>query len=157
MSFERRRVDVTFETKLESIDLGEELARRVARTAGFDDDEGHKISMAVRESLINAFQHGNRQDARKHIGLSFLLYPDRLVVEVRDEGGGFDLAQVPDPLADESLLKTSGRGIFLIRCFMDEFQVGSRCNGGAVVTMIKYMRTATRQAQGTAETKENQP
>lgn len=157
MGFEPRHVDVTLETKLESIDLGEELARRVARTAGFDDDEGHKISMAVRESLINAFQHGNRQDAGKSIGLSFLLYPDRLVVEVWDEGSGFDLAQVPDPLADESLLKTSGRGIFLIRCFMDEFQVGSRRNGGAVVTMTKHIRAVTRQAEVASETKENQP
>jgi len=156
MNFRPRQVDVTLETKLESIDLGEELARRVAHSAGFGEDDQQKISMAVRESLINAFQHGNRQDARKSIGLSFLLYPDRLVVEVRDEGSGFDLAQVADPRADERLLKTTGRGIFLMRCFMDEVQVGSGRNGGAVVTMTKHLRAATRQAEVASETKENE-
>ncbi len=157
MNFRPRQVDVTLETKVESIDLGEELARRVAHSAGFDEDDQQKISTAVRESLINAFQHGNRQDVRKSIGLNFLLYPDRLVVEVRDEGPGFDLTQVADPRADERLLKTSGRGIFLMRCFMDELQVEGRCDGGAVVTMTKYMRAATSQAEVASETKENEP
>lgn len=135
-----RRVDLTLETKLESIDLGEEVARRVALTAGFDEDDQHKISMAVRESLINAYQHGNQQDARKSIGLSFLLYPNRLVVWVSDEGKGFRLEEVPSPLADEGLLKTSGRGLFLMRSFMDECQVESGRNGGTRLTLIKYLQ-----------------
>ncbi|MFQ5926819.1 MAG: ATP-binding protein, partial [Terriglobia bacterium] len=124
---------------------GEELARRMALVAGFEEDDQHKISMAVRESLINAYQHGNRQDVRKKIKLSFLLYPNRLVVEVSDEGSGFRLEEVPDPLADESLLKTSGRGLFLIRSFMDQCQVESGRNGGAMLTLVKYLQTTARQ------------
>ncbi|MFQ5816499.1 MAG: ATP-binding protein [Terriglobia bacterium] len=142
MNLPPRRVDVTLETKLDSIDLGEELARRVAVVAGFGEDDQHKISMAVRESLINAYQHGNRQDVHKQIGLSFLLYSNRLVVEVSDEGPGFRLEEVPNPLADESLLKTSGRGLFLIRCFMDQCQVESGRNGRATLTLVKYLQQA---------------
>lgn len=137
MSTEARRVDVTLESRVESMDLGEELAQQVAGTAGFDEDERYKISMAVRECLINALQHGNRGQASARIGLSFLLLPDRLVVQVRDQGPGFNLAGIPDPRTDEHLLKASGRGLFLIRCFMDDLRVECGRNGGALVTMTK--------------------
>ncbi len=149
MSSRPRRVEVTLETKVESIDLGEELARRVALTAGFDEEEQHKISMAVRESLINAYQHGNQQDARKNIGLNFFLHPNRLVVEVSDQGKGFRLEEVPDPLAEEGLLRASGRGLFLIRAFMDECAVESR-NGCTRLTLVKYLRTPAAAASSEA-------
>lgn len=155
MSPEPRRVDVTLETKIECMDLGEEVARRVAATAGFDEDERHKICMAVRECLINALQHGNRRDPTKPIGLSFALHPDRLVVEVRDQGPGFDLAAVPDPLADDHLLKSSGRGLFLVRCFMDELHVVCS-NGGAVVSMTKWYSSNHNEAAGSEAKKEKQ-
>ena len=153
MSPQPRRVDVTLETKIECMDLGEEVARRVAATAGFDEDESHKICMAVRECLINALQHGNSRDPRKPIGLRFALHPDRLVVQVQDQGAGFDLAAVPDPLRDEHLLKTSGRGLFLVRCFMDELQVDCR-NGGAVVTITKKYSSNHNEAEGAKAEKE---
>lgn len=155
MNSKPRRVDVTLETKLESIDFGEELARRIALTAGFEEEDQHKISMAVRETLINAFQHGNQQDERKQIGLSFLLYANRLVVEISDEGTGFRLEEVPDPRRDESLLKTSGRGLFLIRCFVDECAVESGRNGGTQVRLTKHLTTAARPAREAAESKES--
>ncbi|MBI4466399.1 MAG: ATP-binding protein [Acidobacteria bacterium] len=156
MSPETRRVEMTLETKIESMDLGEEVARRVAATAGFDEDERHKICMAVRECLINALQHGNRYDPRKPIGVTFTLLPDRLMVQVRDQGPGFDLAGIPDPLSDEHLLKSSGRGLFLVRCFMDELMVESGRNGGAVVTMIKRYSSNHRGAGESEAEKEKQ-
>jgi len=154
MSSEPRRVEVTLETKIESMDLGEEVTRRVAVTAGFDEDERDKICMAVRECLINALQHGNRRDPCKPIGLSFTLHADHLVVQVRDQGAGFDLASVPNPLDDAHLLKTSGRGLFLARCFMDELQVGSGRNGGAVVTLVKRYSSNHREPSGAPTEKE---
>jgi serine/threonine-protein kinase RsbW len=119
------------------VDLGEELARGVAGAAGFDEDEQYKLSMAVREVLINALEHGNRGDLHKPIGLGFSLLDDRLVVEVHDEGKGFDISQVPDPRQDECLLKTSGRGLFLVRCFADDLRVKAGNNGGATVLITK--------------------
>lgn len=156
MSAEPRRVKVTLETKIESMDLGEELARRVAGTAGFDEDARYKISMAVRECVINAFQHGNRRDAGKHIALNFVLHPDRLVVEVHDQGPGFDLAAVPDPLTDDHLLRTSGRGLFLVRCFMDDLQVECGRNGGARVTLTKRYSSNNQPAEKAPVKKEKQ-
>lgn len=137
MSQQPRRVDATLDSKVESIDLGEEMARQVAGSAGFDEDEQYKISMAVRECVINALKHGNRGDESKHVLLNFSLQPDRLVVQVGDEGRGFDLEEVPDPLANENLLRSSGRGLFLVRCFMDELRVEPGQRGGSVVTMTK--------------------
>jgi serine/threonine-protein kinase RsbW len=152
MSQQPRRVDVTLDSKLESIDLGEELARQVAGSAGFDEDERYKISMAVRECVINALKHGNRGDESKQVLLKFSLQPDRLVVQVGDQGTGFSLDDVPDPLANENLLRSSGRGLFLVRCFMDELQVGSGESGGAVVTMAKkYTSNHNNSAESNVE------
>lgn len=154
MSEDARRLEVTLESKVEAMDLGEDVARRVAGTAGFEEDERYKISMAVRECLINALQHGNRYDAQKRIGLSFVLHPDRLVVQVHDQGAGFDLATVPDPRGDENLLKTSGRGLFLMRCFMDDLRVEAGRNGGAMVTMTKWFSSNNKGAAAVKAEKE---
>ncbi|MGH9805281.1 MAG: ATP-binding protein [Candidatus Acidiferrales bacterium] len=152
MSRQPRRVDVTLDSKVESIDLGEELARQVAGSAGFDDDEQYKISMAVRECVINALKHGNRGDESKQVRLNFSLQPDRLVVQVGDQGSGFDLEEVPDPLANENLLRSSGRGLFLVRCFMDELRVGPGEAGGATVTMAKkYSSNHNNSAESNVE------
>ncbi len=133
-----KRIEVTLETLLDSVDLAEQITLRVAGAAGFDEEDQHKIGMSVREGVINAFQYGNRQQRSKKIQLNFELTPDRLIVEVLDQGPGFELAQVPDPLTEENLLKTSGRGIFLMRCFMDELDVQRGRQGGAKLIMTKF-------------------
>ncbi len=157
MSQPPRRVEVTLQSKLESVDLGEELARQVADSVGFDEDERYKITMAVRECLINALKHGNREDQSKHVWLNFSLQPDRLVVQVGDQGVGFTLGAVPDPLADENLLKSSGRGLFLVRCFMDDLTVNPGQNGGAVITMSKrYSSNHNKSGESKAEKEKQQ-
>ena len=134
---ENSRVDITLETRLESVDLAEEIATKVASTAGFDEDERHKIGMAVRESIINAIQHGNGNDLGKKVRMSLEFDPVRLVITVADQGPGFRTEDLPDPRAEENLLRTSGRGIFIIRAFMDEFRVECGKNGGAKVILVK--------------------
>ncbi|MFQ5662830.1 MAG: ATP-binding protein [Terriglobia bacterium] len=156
MSAEPRRVEVTLQTKVECVDLGEEVARQVAGAAGFDEDERYKISMAVRECLINALEHGNRGDARKPINLSFTLHSDRLVVAVGDQGSGFDLGAVPDPRTDEHLLKCSGRGLFLVRCFVDQVQVACERNRGATVTLTKWYSSNHKEPAGLKADEEKQ-
>jgi serine/threonine-protein kinase RsbW len=69
--------------------------------------------------------------------LKYEIFHDRLEVRVRDQGNGFDLTRLPNPLAEENLLNISGRGIFLIRSFMDDFRVEKLADGGTEVTMIK--------------------
>lgn len=138
----KRRIIVTLESVLESVDLAETVAVSVAEAAGFDEDDRHKIGMSVREGMINALQYGSQMSPEKTVQLVLCLEPDRLVVKVLDQGEGFDLADIPDPLAEENLLKASGRGILLIRSFMDEFSVGRGPQGGAEVSMAKLYPAA---------------
>ncbi|HVN08867.1 MAG TPA: ATP-binding protein [Patescibacteria group bacterium] len=132
-----QRIEVTLETLLESVDLAEDITLRVAQSVGFDEEQGYRIGMSVREAVINAYTYGNLQDRRRRIFVVFELLPAQMVIHVRDQGAGFRLEDVPDPLAEENLLKTSGRGLFLIRAFMDELNVTIPQSGGAEVIMIK--------------------
>ena len=127
------------ETLIDSISLAEEICGRVAKSAGFDEDACLKISLSVREGVINAFRYGNEEQRHKKIHLIFEVNPDKFVIHICDQGIGFDLSQVPDPLAEENLLKVSGRGIFLMRTFMDEFDLRRSSDGGAELVMAKKL------------------
>ena len=142
MIAETKRMEVTLETHLDSVGLAEEISLRVAGAAGFGQDDCHKISMAVREGVINAIQYGNGGQSEKKVYLTFELAPEKMVVRVLDQGPGLELSDVPDPLSEENLLKTSGRGIFLMRAFMDEFEVHRGRQGGAELVMAKRLPTS---------------
>jgi len=137
-----RRIVVTLESVLESVDLAEGVALSVCEAAGFDEEDRHKIGMAVREGVINALQYGNQMSPEKTVRFTLSLEPDRLVIRVLDQGPGFDLSDVPDPLAEENLLKASGRGILLMRSFMDEFTVERSPEGGAEIAMTRLYPAA---------------
>src|ERR1700689_5171577 len=139
MAANTQRIEVTLETLLESVDLAESITMRIAEAAGFPDEEIHKIGMAVREGVINAYNYGNQQDRQKKILMTVELAPDNMTVKVIDQGQGFELTEIPDPLAEENLLRTSGRGLFLMRAFMDEFKVERGPEGGAQLVMIKKL------------------
>src|ERR1700685_4827483 len=132
-------LEITLETLLESVDLAENIAVRAARAAGFPEEEIHKIGMAVREGVVNAYNYGNKQDRHKKIMMTVELQPDNMIVRVLDQGKGFELTEIPDPLAEENLLRTSGRGLFLMRAFMDDFRVERGPEGGAHLIMIKKL------------------
>jgi len=111
----------------------------VAQRAGFDEDDLMKIGMAVRESMVNAVVHGNRYNANKKVRFSVASNRERFTVRIADEGDGFDFSHLPDPLSQENLTRASGRGIFLVRSFMDEFQVQRLEPAGTEVTLVKYI------------------
>jgi serine/threonine-protein kinase RsbW len=139
MTDENKHLEVMLETQVESVNLAEEMCLRVAEAAGFGEDDCYRIGMSVREGVINAFHYGNQEKPEKKIYLAVDLTPDKMTIHVLDEGRGFNLADVPDPLAEENLLSTSGRGIFLMRAFMDEFDVLTGQNGGAEIVMSKKL------------------
>jgi serine/threonine-protein kinase RsbW len=139
MTPEAQRIEITLETILESVDLAESTVMRIAGAAGFGEEETHKIGMAVREGVINAYNYGNQRDRQKKIVLIIELEPEKMVVHVLDQGKGFELAEVPDPLSEENLLRTSGRGLFLMRAFMDEVNVQHGPGGGAELVMSKKL------------------
>ncbi|PYV14325.1 MAG: ATP-binding protein [Acidobacteria bacterium] len=137
MTAEPRVYELNLESDLKNVEAADEMSRRASSTAGFDEDDRQRIEMAVHESLINAIWHGNKNDASKHVWVKFEIFADRLEVRVRDQGNGFDPTNIPNPLAEENLLSISGRGIFLIKSFMDDFRVEKAAGGGTEVTMIK--------------------
>jgi serine/threonine-protein kinase RsbW len=139
MPQDSKRLEMTLETQVESVNLAEEMCLRVAEAAGFGEDDCYRIGMSVREGVINAFHYGNEERPDKKIHLSLDLTPEKMIIHVLDEGKGFDLSSVPDPLAEENLLSTSGRGIFLMRAFMDEFEVVPGRTGGAEIIMSKKL------------------
>jgi serine/threonine-protein kinase RsbW len=131
-------VERFLDSTLESVDSAEELTTGVAQRAGFDEDDVMKIGLAVRESMVNAVVHGNRYSAHKKVGLAVTHNGTRLIVRITDQGEGFDIDRLPDPLAEDNLLRTSGRGIFLVRSFMDEVRIRRPETGGIEVTLVKY-------------------
>jgi serine/threonine-protein kinase RsbW len=87
--------------------------------------------------VVNAIKHGNKLDESKRVLVEFVILPSALEVRVQDQGAGFDPNAVPDPVAEENLLKAYGRGIFFMRQFMDEVQHSFPPRGGTVVRMLK--------------------
>jgi serine/threonine-protein kinase RsbW len=131
------RVSYTLDSTLESVNHAEETALKFAMKSGFPEDEGQRISMAVREGVVNAVLHGNKYDPSKKVRVSFEMAPEYIEVRISDEGSGLNPNEIPDPLAPENLLKTSGRGIFLMRAFMDEIKVNC-LNPGTEIVLIKH-------------------
>jgi len=137
MSSKSQRIEVVLETLIESIALAEDLAVRVAAEVGFGEEDQYKISLAVHEGVMNAFQYGNEQRRERKIHVIFEILEEKLVIRVTDQGRGFRLEDVPDPRDDENVLEDSGRGVLLIKAFMDEVEVVTSAEGGAEVVMVK--------------------
>jgi serine/threonine-protein kinase RsbW len=135
------RITYTLESSLESVNKVEQTAEQMAKKAGIDEDEVFRVAMAVREAAVNAVLHGNSYDPDKRITASFENTGESLVIRIADQGKGLDPDTLPDPLAPENLLRGSGRGIFLIRSFMDEVHF-KQLHPGTELTLIKHLGTA---------------
>ena len=135
------RVSFTLDSSLDSVNKIEQTAELCAESAGFDEDTIPHIAMAVREAAVNAVLHGNSYDTNKHITASFETTADSLIIRITDQGAGLDPDTLPDPLAPENILRGSGRGIFLIRAFMDEVHF-RQLHPGTELTLIKYRTPA---------------
>src|ERR1700733_10961472 len=143
-------IDQYYSSTLESVDLAESEILKAAEEAGFDEDNLHRIGMAVRECMVNAVVHGNRYNRNKrvHVGVSVEKFQKsgeesgqytRLTIRVTDQGEGFEMEEVPDPLHDNNLLRHSGRGLFLMGAFMDDLKVRKGAQAGTEVTLVKII------------------
>jgi serine/threonine-protein kinase RsbW len=137
-----RTVKLDVASRFEMLDVVQTVLVQLCAIVGFDEEAQHYMSVAVRESVVNAIKHGNRQDEAKRVHVQFTIHDRALEVEVRDEGRGFDPTGVADPLAPENLLKAYGRGIFFMRQFMDEVSHSFPPKGGTVVRMLKRVPAA---------------
>ena len=125
------------------LDVVQLLSDRLSVLAGLDEDTTHWVGVSVRESVINAIKHGNREDLKKTVTVEFVLRPrprpEEFEVRVLDEGACFDPDHIANPLYPENVLKSSGRGIFFMRSFMDDVSIARRPEGGMAVRMSKKL------------------
>jgi serine/threonine-protein kinase RsbW len=139
-------VRLQIHSHFEMLDFVQVVSDRVGQLAGLDEDAVHWIGVAVRESVINAIKHGNRNDAAKLVFIEFetatRAQVPELLIRVRDQGEGFDPETVANPLEPDNLLKSSGRGIFLIRNFMDDVSLQRAPEGGMEIRMTKRVQPA---------------
>jgi serine/threonine-protein kinase RsbW len=146
-------IRLEFTSAFEMLDFVQVVSDHLARRVGLDEDAMHWVSVAIRESVINAIKHGNRNDSSKRVFVEFgtlMGEVPELSIRVRDQGEGFDPEQVANPLDPENLLKSSGRGIFLIRNFMDDVQLRRAPEGGMEISMLKRVQHGS--ADGSVQT-----
>jgi serine/threonine-protein kinase RsbW len=134
-------VHLEIHSTIDALDLVQAVTEHIARRLGFDDESLHWTSMAVRESVVNAITHGNDNNPAKFVFIDYTATPEsdptHFIVSVRDQGQGFDPDTLKDPLTPENMLSTSGRGVFLIRQFMDDVTMQRAPQGGMEVRMTK--------------------
>jgi serine/threonine-protein kinase RsbW len=139
-------VRIEFGSAFDMLDFVQVVSDHIGRMAGLDEDSLHWVSVAVRECVVNAIKHGNQNDESKRVVVEFSPVPphepEELVIRVEDEGEGFDPEELPDPLAPENILRSSGRGIFLIRSFMDDVQLQRGQHRGMEIRMVKRVPRA---------------
>lgn len=140
MKADSERIEITISSRFENIELVQVIAEHLCENAGLDDDGSHWIGMAVREGVANAIKHGNKLDIRKKVFATFDLSGENLAIRISDEGEGFDPGNVSDPLNPQNLMKTSGRGIFYMRTFMDEVEYSFSPDGGTQLIMTKKLK-----------------
>ena len=137
-------VHLEIHSSIDAVELVQVVTEHLARKLGLDEETLQWTVIAVRETVVNAVVHGNDSDPDKLVFVDFAASPDTnpidLIVRVRDQGSGFDPEHVNDPRSPENVLKASGRGIFLIRQFMDEVSIHRAREGGTEVRMLKRIR-----------------
>ena len=136
----RPLLELSFVSDLACAEVAVGACATLAQQLGFSDEECSDIGMALRESVNNAIIHGNSRNGHKKVRVRFLGAKGQITVVVRDQGPGFDPTTVPDPTAPENLLRPCGRGIFLMRHFMDD--VAFRFRGpGTEVKLVRHARS----------------
>lgn len=151
MPKEPLQIEINIGSRFENIDLVDLVADAILRHAALDEEGVERMGLAIREAVANGVQHGNGEDPKKRVSVSFVLDHEAIEVQIRDQGDGFDLESLPDPLAPENLFKPRGRGILLMNTFMDKVDFQFQAEGGTVVTLKKSLPAAESGGKGEDE------
>ena len=136
---EPRSFQLTIPSRIEEMEAVHALIAQAIREYSLTDELAHWIELTISESMINAIQHGNKADPTKKATLKISSDGDNLEIIVEDQGKGFTLDKVADPTDTANLLKPSGRGILIIRSFMDEVDLTECEGGGCRLRMVKKL------------------
>ena len=129
--------ELSLPSRIDTVATAAAAVAEFVNRSGISEEAAFGIDMAVREAVTNAVLHGNRQDESKTVDVTLKSSPDAVEISVHDQGAGFNPEEVPDPTAAENILKSSGRGIFFMRTFMDGVDWSIRPGGGTTVRMVK--------------------
>jgi serine/threonine-protein kinase RsbW len=129
--------ELSLPSRIETVATAANAVADFVSRSGISEEAAFGIDMAVREAVTNAVVHGNEQDEQKAVELTLKSSPEAVEITVHDQGQGFNPEEVPDPTESENIMKTSGRGIFFMRTFMDEVTWSIRPGGGTTVRMLK--------------------
>lgn len=132
-------VKLVMPSEVRLVDIAHGAAEKVASLAGFDEDEALNVGLAVREAVINAILHGNRLETALKVELTLRSNARGVKARILDRGRGFDPHAAPDPTSPENQLRTSGRGLLLIRAFVDRVDFKYRAGRGMEVTLEKRL------------------
>src|SRR2546425_2978134 len=135
-----RSFELTIPSRLEEMQAVHALIAKAVKEYRLTSEMAHWIELSISESMINAIQHGNKADPAKQATLRISSSDDAIEIIVEDEGKGFTLDKIADPTDQANLLKPSGRGILIIRSFMDEVDLSSTEGGGSRLRMVKKLR-----------------
>ena len=126
-------------SRREWIDPMQSLAEQVFGLAGFDAEQGYWPVLAVREAVMNAVLHGNQERDDRSVSVHYQLSDTAIQIDVTDQGEGFDPGELHDPLSSENLLREGGRGVYLMRQFMDEVKFSFPDAGGTRISLVKRL------------------
>jgi len=143
---EELHVDINIGSRFDNIDLVDVVTEAVLRHSGMDDESVERLGLAIREAVANGVQHGNKEQPEKRVTVSFVLEKEEVSIRIQDQGEGFDLDGLPDPLAPENLFKPRGRGILLMNSFMDEVKFEFDGDRGTAVTLRKSVTPTDPEA-----------
>jgi serine/threonine-protein kinase RsbW len=131
-------INLVIPSEVRLVDLVHEVSQKLAELAGFSPDDALNVGLAVREAVINAILHGNKNDPSRDVDIRLDL-PESggIQVKIRDQGDGFNPEATPDPTDDEHVLNASGRGILMIRAFVDNVTFRFEEGRGTEITMVK--------------------
>jgi serine/threonine-protein kinase RsbW len=130
-------IKLVIPSEIKLVDLVHTASEKMAELAGFDAEEALNVGLAVREAVINAIVHGNGEDPSLKVDVTLTAGRKGLQARVRDQGGGFDPDLTADPTNEDNLLRTTGRGLLLIRAFVDDVVFKRARKRGMEVTLTK--------------------
>ena len=126
---------IVVESKPSALDTFCEPLLQALRDNQYTEDDVFGVHLAVEEAFHNAVEHGNDKDPTKKVNVEYTVNPEKLVINITDEGEGFNPGDVPDPRVGDNLYRPNGRGLLLINAYMDEVSYNER---GNCVTMIRF-------------------
>jgi serine/threonine-protein kinase RsbW len=132
-----KKYSIEIESDPNNLITVEEFVNYFAKDLGVNDNKMNGLLLSVTEATTNAIIHGNKCDANKKVFINVLVEDDKIIIKVKDEGEGFNPENIPDPTEPQNLLKDSGRGVYLMRVYMDDLKYNATPEGMETILVLK--------------------